>query len=260
MRGAGLYCGSLMPSRVRSFARPCSAWPHATLLVVAIVACLGTRAAAQDRGFRLHRFEGTAAGTSQFLVERPWYSEERTFAVGLTLDGSQDPLVPRLQTGRGAIAPIISQAAVGHFDLAVSIFDRVLLAASLPVTLLERGTTEVVSQVGPVSAASLGDPRLSVMLRLVGRADRDPVSVHLGADAWLPIGAQDTHQGDGGGPLSAARGQTSRYTLSGAWGVRAVRRLASWGRAFEGGSRCRWTLGASPPGPACGLRVVMVEW
>jgi outer membrane protein OmpA-like peptidoglycan-associated protein len=163
--------------------------------LVAVILC-GTAAAAQERGFRLHRYEGSSAGNSLFLLERPTYSARRFGAAGLTLDYSRNPLVPALPTGRGAILPIVSQALVGHLDLSVSFFDRVLVSGSLPVTLLESGTVELVSQSGPLQGLGVGDPRIGLMVRLAGQADSDAFSIHLGADVWIPVGAQGTHQGD----------------------------------------------------------------
>ncbi len=166
--------------------------------LLALSMFVATGAAAQERGFRLHRYEGSSAGGSLFLLERPTYSTRRFGAAGLTLDYSRDPLVPAVATGRGPLTPIVSGALVGHLDLSFSFLDRVSLSASLPVTLLETGTVELVSQVGPLQGIALGDPRVGVMVRLAGEADRDPFSIHLGAEVWIPIGAQATHQGDRG--------------------------------------------------------------
>ncbi|MBL8921721.1 MAG: OmpA family protein [Myxococcaceae bacterium] len=178
-----------------------------------VAALVAATAFAQERGFRLHRYEGTTAGSTLFLVERPWYSSTRFFAAGVTADFSLRPLVPLVATGRGELTPIVSQAFVGHVELAGSLFDRVLLRASLPITLFEGGATELVSQVGPLRAVGLGDPRVGVMVRVFGQSERDAFSLHLGADAWIPLGAQLTHQGDTGLRL------LPRAVLAGAFGV-----------------------------------------
>ena len=191
-------------------------------------------ALAQERGFRLHRYDGTSAGSWQFLVERPWYSGLRFGAVGVTADFSRNALVPRLATGRGDITPIIGNALLGHVDLAGSLFDRVVLSGTLPVTFLETGRTEPVSQLGPLQGVGVGDPRVGAMVRLVGQADVDPFSLHLGADLWIPIGAQATHQGDTGFRLRP------RVVMAGAFGV------ARW--SFEGGFLFRQYASFGPPG------------
>ena len=174
---------------------------------------LGAQSIAQERGFALHRYAGPSAGSSLFLLERPWYSDTRFFAAGLTFDYSHRPLEPGLLTGRGPLTPIVSNAVLGHVELAGSLFDRLLLSASLPVNLLEMGTPELVSQVGPQRGLALGDPRVGLMVRIAGQADRHPFSLHLGADVWIPIGAQSTHQGDSGIRL------LPRAVLAGAFGV-----------------------------------------
>ncbi len=174
---------------------------------------LGSSAFAQDRGFAVHRFDGTSAGSSQFLVERPWYSSVRLLAVGVTGDYSLNALQARQQTGRGPITPIISNAIVGHLDLAVAFLDRIQLNASLPVTFLETGTPEIVSGVAPIQGVGVGDPRVGVLVRLAGQPDEDGISVHLGASVWIPIGAADRHQGDLGVRLMP------RLVLAGAFGA-----------------------------------------
>ena len=144
----------------------------AAVPTMALLLLLGVAAPAlaQERGFRLHRYDGTSAGSWQFLVERPWYSGLRFGAVGVTADFSRNTLVPRLATGRGDIAPVIENALLGHVDLAGSLFDRVVLSGTLPVTFFETGRTEPVSQVGPLQGVGVGDPRVGVMVRVAGQA------------------------------------------------------------------------------------------
>ncbi len=187
--------------------------PRATSSILALVAVLASSAWAQDRGFRLHRYDGTSAGSSLFLVERPWYSSVRLLAVGVTGDYSHNPLVPRVPTGRGVLAPIVSQAIVGHVDVALALFDRIQLSASLPVTFLETGNVEAVSQVGPLQGVGLGDPRVGLLVRVAGQADTDPISLHLGVSGWIPVGGAATHQGDAGLRL------LPRAILAGAFGA-----------------------------------------
>ncbi len=153
-------------------------------------------ALAQERGFAVHRYDSTTAGSWLFLVDRPWYSGTRYFAVGITLDGALNPLVSALSTGRGSAVPIISTALLGHVDLAGSIFDRLLLRATMPVTLVERGSKDAVTQTGPLSSVAVGDPRVGLMVRLFGQPERDPFSLHLGADVWIPLFGPSQNEGD----------------------------------------------------------------
>jgi outer membrane protein OmpA-like peptidoglycan-associated protein len=93
------------------------------------------------------------------------------------------------------IRPIIAHQLLLHVDLAGSFLDRVNVALSLPVTLLERGEAAV--GVGPLDGAGVGDPRVSALVRIWRHADRDPISIHAGLDLFIPI-KQSNHQGDDG--------------------------------------------------------------
>lgn len=208
--------------------------PAALTTMALLLLVSAAPALAQERGFRLHRYDGTSAGSWQFIVERPWYSGLRFGAVGVTADFSRNALVPRLATGRGDVTPIIENALLGHVDLAGSLFDRVVLSGTLPITFLETGRTEAVSQVGPLQGVGVGDPRVGAMVRVAGQADVDPFSLHLGADLWIPVGTSSTHQGDSGFRLRP------RVVMAGAFGV------GRW--SFEGGFLFRQYASFGPPG------------
>ena len=166
--------------------------------LAAVGLLLALPAAAQERGFAAHRLAGTTVGARTFLVERPWYSSTRRFAGGVSADWSHGALLPAVATGRGPALPIVEHALRGHVELAGALFDRVLLSAALPVTLLETGATELVSQAGPLRGVAAGDPRVGVWARLAGQPEEDPVSLHLGVDVWVPLAdRQGIHQGDG---------------------------------------------------------------
>ena len=136
------------------------------LLALGLAACAifgavpGAAAQPTQRGFTLNRYEPTAAGEWSFWVDHPWYSSTRYLAVGMTLNYAHDSL----QFGRdidGTVDPtvsVIEHQLLGHVDIAGSFLDRVLLTASLPVTLLERGTAT--QGVGPAEGVVVGDPRL----------------------------------------------------------------------------------------------------
>ncbi len=183
----------------------------------------GGQAWAQERGFQLDRYDGPSASSSLLLLERPTYSGTSFGAAGITLGYAHRPLVPRLLTGRGNLEPLVLHSLVGTVVLSGSLFDRVLISASLPVSLLELGTPELVSQVGPLQTVGIGDPRVGLMVRLAGQADRDGISLHLGSEVWIPIGAQATHQGDATFRvmprvvLAGAFLDVGRWTLDGAF-------------------------------------------
>lgn len=149
----------------------------------------------QPVGFRLERYEPTSAGSSLLLVERPWYSLQRRFAVALTLGYAHRPL--RFFEGERALPAVVEHALGGSLDLAGSPLPWLQLRGSLPLTLLENGTTDPAAAVAPMDSATVGDPRLGASVALFRRPDTAAFSVHLGLDVWLPVGmAYTQHQGD----------------------------------------------------------------
>jgi OmpA-OmpF porin, OOP family len=148
-------------------------------------------------GFGIERYEPTPAGEWSFWVDHPWYSATRDFAAGLTFDYGHNPLVFGDRTGSSfsKSTAVIRHQLVGHVDLAASFLDRITLSASLPVVILERGTAA--GGVAPNDTIVAGDPRPGVMFRLFGQAYQDPVSLHVGAYLWAPIGTKADHAGDG---------------------------------------------------------------
>lgn len=153
-----------------------------------------------EHGFQLERYEPSLAGESTFGIERPWYSATRWFAADLTFDeGHNLAYVGGL---RGDPNTAIDNQFVGHLDLAGSFLDRFLIGFSLPVTLYETGTLyHGVEPLGPYGSMGVGDPRLSLMLRIFGHADSDAISMHIGAHVWIPRvddANQQGHDGDAG--------------------------------------------------------------
>ncbi|MBK7857754.1 MAG: thrombospondin type 3 repeat-containing protein [Archangiaceae bacterium] len=185
----------------------------ATLLVL-----LAGAASAQERGFAVDRLDPTAPGSRTFLVERGWYSSTRFFAAGLTVDYAHRALVPQLATGRGEPTPIVAHGLLGRVELAGALFDRLRLHASLPVSLFESGTPEVLSGAAPQQGVGAGDARLGVLVRLFGDAERDPLSLQLGLDAWVPLGAAPRHLGDTGPRFLPRLLAAGAFAGAGRWG------------------------------------------
>jgi OOP family OmpA-OmpF porin len=163
--------------------------PSIALCAVLMALCLmASPVRAQNLGFQVNRYEPTTVGEWSFLVDHPWYSSTRYFAAGVTLNYAHNPLVYGFSTVDNSFRQtqsIIQHQLLGHVDLAGSFLDRVTIAASLPVTFLERG--QRVGDLAPVSGAAVGDPRLTVMGRLFGQPDRSPVSLSIGASVWIPL-------------------------------------------------------------------------
>src|SRR5579883_2320194 len=136
-------------------------------------------------GFQINRYEPTAAGEWSFMVDHPWYStlpfpadqpwykSQRFLAAGITLNYAHDPLVFGTQSGNSFMrsGAVIEHQLLGHVDLAGSFLNRVLVTASLPITLLERGTPQY--GISPSSPA-VGDIRLGAMARIWGEPYASP--------------------------------------------------------------------------------------
>ena len=83
----------------------------------------------------------------------------------------------------------IDDQFVGHLNLAASFLDRFLFGISFQETLYEPGVT--INGAEPLQTSrnggtAFGDPRVSGMLRLFGHSDYSPISMHIGADVWIP--------------------------------------------------------------------------
>jgi OmpA-OmpF porin, OOP family len=189
-----------------------------------------------SRGFTLQRYEPTAAGEWSFWADHPQYHEHLDLAVGLTLNYGHHPLVLGLRQLGGKFfedRAIISQQVYGHLDLAVSMLGRLGLSLSLPVSLYENGQPAIGIEPGGVRP---GDPRLGMTVRLYGEPLRDPFSVNLGAQVWIPNGGSAEHVGD-----RVARA-APRLLLAGYW------RHLLWSFTSELLYRAKATIGNLPVG------------
>jgi OOP family OmpA-OmpF porin len=175
--------------------------------VTVAVGLLGTLTAATAsaqpiyKGFQIERFEPSIAGESTFMVERPWYSSERWFAADLTLAEGHNPAWIGVNRGGGHGA--MDDQLTGHLNLAISFLDRFNFGISFAETLYEGGGSvngASVLQTSKNGGTAFGDPRISGRLRLFGHSDHSPISMHIGADVWIPrVGDANLqgHDGDG---------------------------------------------------------------
>lgn len=161
---------------------------RALLLVLAGTWYLPT-AQAQNLGYNINRLEPTTVGEPSFSVDHPWYSSTRYFAAGVTFHYAHNPLVVGRVSGGtfNQTTSIIEHQLQAHVELAGSFLDRITISGSLPITLLERGNAA--GSLAPLDGAAVSDPRFGVMARLWGQPDRDPFSVNLGLQLFVPLGA-----------------------------------------------------------------------
>jgi hypothetical protein len=149
-------------------------------------------------------------------------------AAAFTLDYAANPLwlrIPRdgLETLDQAV---VAGMLTGHLGVAVAPLRWLGVHLSLPVALSQSGAAipSGAGNLGPSSGVAPGDLRLGLRLRLVGDAERDPVSLHLGALLWIPTGSPTDNTGDGSARAEArvvAAGRYARLRWSAALGFHA---------------------------------------
>lgn len=161
---------------------------------VVIAAWLLVGGLAQGQGYQLQQLEPAVAGSGFFTVDRPDYA--RRAAVALTADFGKDPLLgghvgrSGFQTERTLITGQLGM----HLDLSAALWERVAVAATLPLTLHEQGPGGF--GVAPVGGVAVGDPRVGARVRVLGSVDPDAFNVSVGGDLWIPLGAEGDHAGD----------------------------------------------------------------
>ncbi|HWO25214.1 MAG TPA: OmpA family protein [Kofleriaceae bacterium] len=163
------------------------------------------------------------------MVDHPRFGS-RHLSVGLSLNYAYRPLTLGVVDANGqytATHAVITHQLLGNLDLAGSFCSCLTLSASLPITLLERlgGSAPVYGYmtsgldgghaglsgialpkrtIDGVPAQGSGipnDPRFGFMFHVYGRPDKDPFSVSMGANLWVPLrkfglGDASSHAGD----------------------------------------------------------------
>lgn len=179
--------------------------------------------AAPTDGWAINRFEPAAPGDPFFVSDHPWYSSTRYFAGGLGVDYALNPLLFQSTSPAGATTSVdaIGGMLTGHLDAMGSFADRVGVGISLPIALMQSGTpvTDNGATLGAASGVAIGDLRVTARIRLFGHADRDGVSLHVGAHLWAPLGARTSNTGDDAVRIeprliAAGRGGPVRWSLT----------------------------------------------
>jgi outer membrane protein OmpA-like peptidoglycan-associated protein len=163
----------------------------------AIGATTTIRAQAASTGFALDRFEPSERGSEWFAQDTLDLRGHVRPSAGLVGDWGYKPLVIYNPDGSERTALVQNQLFV-HVGAALNLWDRVRFAFNLPVAVYESGHDGTVNSqtfTGP-SGAAIGDVRLGADVRLFGRY-REPITVALGLQAWIPSGSQDKYTSDG---------------------------------------------------------------
>ncbi len=211
-------------------------------ICAALLGGVGVTSQAQAQttsGWALNRYEPSPMGDAFFLAEHPWYSSTRVFAIGLYGDYAHNPLQLDIFNNAGGTPTEVHDDITGMFVLhvgaQVSFLDRVGIHLSLPVSLMQSGestATGGVPVVAPASGPAIGDLRAGLRIRLFGHADRDPFSLHIGANFFAPIGDRASNMSDDAIRIEprltlAGRGGPVRWSLTGSFIVRSENEVAN---------------------------------
>jgi OmpA-OmpF porin, OOP family len=171
-----------------------------TLCVVCASAAFETQPALAQtsvEGFALNRFDPSERGSEWFVLDSLDFRGHSRFALGTVADYGYKPLVFRDENGKEVNALVEHQLFL-HLGASLLLWERLRLAASLPVAAYVKGNPGVLNgQLYEVdNGAALGDLRVSADVRLFGKY-RGLVTGSLGMSLWLPTGDREAYTGDG---------------------------------------------------------------
>lgn len=188
----------------------------ATFAAMLLAPSMAWAQATVESGWALDRFDPAPVGDGTLLAEHPRYARRWNLTAGLSVVHALSPLTLQRDYADTHVTAsrVISAMLVAHLGASVSFLGRASVDFDLPVSLFQEGSQALLGTlVLAPSGASVGDTRLGARVRIIGRASRDPFSVHVGAWLWLPTGSREGNTGDG-----AARVEP-RVILAGTGGI-----------------------------------------
>jgi len=181
-------------------------------LILAVV--LGwTPSTLAQGGFSLDRFQPSLPGDRFFGVEGADPGGHLLPRLMLLGDYAYRPLTLYREPNDERIGDLVTSQLLVHAAAGVSLWDRLVVAADMPLTLLLKGqnpTVDGVTYPSP-SGVAAGDLRLSARVRFLGDA-RSPASLSLAGHLFVPTGNKDKGTGEGklhGMPVLVFSGETS---------------------------------------------------
>lgn len=167
-----------------------------------LAALLPAPAAAQTaNAIALDQLDPAAAGDPFFGVPSPFIGGHLAPQAQALFSYADAPLT--LTRGDVERAVVGSQAIL-HLGASISLWDRLQIAATLPLCVAQSGdgaaapgepTAGAAAPGGPESPAA-GDLRLGARIRVLGE-ERDPLQLGAGFNLHLPTGAEDAYMGEG---------------------------------------------------------------
>ena len=170
-------------------------------LVLAVVLGWAPSTLAQA-SLSLERFQPSLPGDRFFGVEGGDPGGHLSPRLMLLGDYAYRPLSMYAEPGGQKVADLVKHLLVLHVAAGVSLWDRLLVVADMPFTVVNKGDdlTALNAVTGlnypSPSGAAAGDLRLSARVRLVGEA-RSVASLSLGGHLFVPTGSQSKATGEG---------------------------------------------------------------
>lgn len=169
-------------------------------LVAALWTLLQSNAAvAQETtpGFALNRYNPAERGSDWFAAESLDLRGHGRTGVGLVFDWAQKPLVSS-DTRGNEVASVVQRQVYGHLGLSVNLWDRLRLAASVPVLFDQTGAPVLYQgeRYETRNGAEVGDLRLGVDVRLLGEYG-GVATLAVGSQLTFPTGDRHAYTSDG---------------------------------------------------------------
>ncbi len=168
-------------------------------LAVLLQLLLGAGVArAQSTGFSLNRYNPAEAGSDWFAADTLDLRGHVRPALLVLADWSHKPLVLYDEDGNEQKAIIEDQFYLDA-GASLNLFERLRLSALMPFVLTSKGSEVLVdgTTFDGTQLNALGDLRLGADVRLFG-VYRDPVSLALGGQVFVPTGDPEAFTGDDG--------------------------------------------------------------
>jgi OOP family OmpA-OmpF porin len=168
------------------------------MALAALAAPAVAQAQSQTETFALNRFNPSERGSDWFANESlDLRGHVRPF-VGVVGDWSYKPLVLYSRRDGDVVSAIVRHQIFAHVGGGVILWERLRLAASMPLLVWNKGDTRTTAN-GTFSSSdgtTIGDLRLGADVRLLGEYG-GPFTMAIGGQAFLPTGNEDAYASDG---------------------------------------------------------------
>jgi outer membrane protein OmpA-like peptidoglycan-associated protein len=183
------------------------ALPFAALAALGLFSA-STASAQQANGYAVNAFNPSEKGSDWFENESLDFRGQLRPAIGLLGDYASNEVLFKNYDG-STLGSVVSNQFYLHLGASLVIAERLRLGLNIPFAAYQDGEALAPQNVGalngvnaaggtynPPSKSALGDIRVGADLRIAGEY-RDPASLAIGVQVFLPTGLQDQYTGDG---------------------------------------------------------------